>query len=108
MYPAVHPEGHMPGALTAARGLSATPGSTAGTVELSWTPGNNATMHWVYAIRADEMEGGYTFMQASSNNSHTLTGLDSGAEYIVAVSAGKGQLPGGEWSAWTSTRMTPD
>ena len=91
-------------ALTAPTGLTATPG----TLELNWTPGDGATMHWVYAIRADEGEGGYTFMQASSNNSHTLKGLDNGAEYIVAVSAGKGRLPGGEWSAWTSTRMTPD
>ena len=49
-------------------GLTATPGATAGTLELNWTPGDGATMHWVYAIRADEGEGGYTFMQASSNN----------------------------------------
>ena len=113
MYPAVHPEGHMPGALTAVRGLDAEPGSTAGTAEVSWTPGNNATMHWIYAIRADEMEGGYTFMQTSSNNSHTLTGLDSDVEYIVAISAGRGQLiadggDGGEWSAWMYIRVTPD
>ena len=110
MYPADH---HVSGDLTMVSGLTATAGSTAGIVELSWTPGANATMHWIYAIRADEMEGGYTFMQASSNNSHTLTGLDSGVEYIVAISAGMGQLiadggNGGEWSAWRFMRVTPN
>ena len=108
MYPAVHPEGHIQGALTAVDGLSATAGSTTGTAEVSWTSGANATMHWIYAIRADEMEGGYKFEQTSSSNSHTLRGLDSGVEYIVGVSAGRGQLPGGEWSAWMFTRVTPD
>ena len=95
-------------ALMAVSSLSAMPRSTAGTAEVSWTPGNNATMHWIYAIRADEMEGGYTFMLASSNSLHTLTGLDTGVEYIVAISAGRGQLPGGEWSAWTYTMVTPN
>ena len=110
MYPTDH---HVSGDLTTVNGLTATAGSTAGTAEVSWTPGANATMHWIYAIRADEMEGGYTFMQASSNNSHTLTGLDRGVEYIVGISAGTGQLmadggDGGEWSAWMLTRVTPD
>ena len=107
---ALHLEMHEPESndLMPATGLSATAGSTADTAEVTWTPGSNATMHWIYAIRADEMEGGYTFEQTSSNNSHTLTGLDSGVEYIVGVSAGRGQLPGGEWSAWMFTRVTPD
>ena len=106
----LHPDMHEPESndLMPATGLSATPGSTAGTVELSWTPGNNATMHWVYAYRADEGEGGYTFKQADTNSSHTLTGLDSGVEYFVGVSAGRGQLPGGEWSTWMTMRVTPN
>ena len=89
-------------------GLDAVAGTVAGTADVSWTAGANATMHWIYAIRADEMEGGYTFMQTSSNSSHTLTGLDSDVEYIVGVSAGKGTLPGGEWSTWMFTMVTPD
>lgn len=97
-----------PTMLGPATGVSASPGTTAGTAEVTWTPGPAATMHWIYAIRADEGEGGYTFMQASSNSSHTLTGLDSGVEYIVGISAGKGQLPGGEWSDWMFTRVTPN
>ena len=100
-------EDTQPAMLGPATGVNASPGTTAGTAEVTWTPGPAATMHWIYAIRADEGEGGYTFEQASSNSSHTLTGLDSGVEYIVGISAGKGPLPG-EWSAWTFARVTPN
>ena len=105
MYPANH---HVSGDLTTVSGLTPTAGSTAGTVELSWSPGTNATMHWVYAYRVDEGDGGYTFKQADTNSSHILTGLDSDAEYFVGVSAGRGQLPGGEWSNWVTRRATPN
>jgi len=101
--------------LTAPSGLSATAGTASGTVNLSWNRGNNSTMHWVAGIKqADWDAGDYSsviWVRASSNTSHTVTGLDSGAEYVFTVAAGRqaaGQDP--QWSSWVLplARVTPN
>ena len=80
-------------------------GSAAGTVDLSWMAGANATQHWILAIRADGALGGYTWVQASGDSSHTLTGLDGGVAYIFGVNAGN---DADEWAGWVFTTGTPN
>ena len=96
---------HPPSAFTAPSGAMARAGSVAGTVDLSWTAGANATRHWILAIRADGALGGYAWVQASGDSSHTLTALDSGVAYIFGVNAGNAA---NEWAGWTFTTGTPD
>ena len=84
----------------------ATPGTTAGTATVEWTPGDNATMHWVLAIRSDGATDGYVWEMATADSSHTLTGLTSGQTYIVGISAGMGSGDSEEWSDWDFTTVT--
>ena len=89
--------------------LSASVGSVPGTVILSWTSGPNSTEHWVAGIKQSDWDAGnysnVIFTSAQSNSSHSITGLDSGAEYVFTISAGRG----GGWSAWTPLiKVTPN
>ena len=81
--------------------LTATPGNPPGTIVLRWTPGNDATRHWVAGIKQSDLDAGNTasliWTAASGSNTHTVSGLDSGVEYVFAVAAGRGT----EWSGWT-------
>ena len=79
--------------------LTATPGDTPGTILLRWTPGNDATRHWVAGIKQSDLDAGdmsssLIWTAASGRDTHTVSGLDSGAEYVFAVAAGRGS----EWS----------
>ena len=90
-------------------GLTATPGDTAGTLVLRWTPGNDATRHWIAGIKQTDLAAGNSssliWTAADGSNTHTLTGLESGAEYVFAIAAGLGA----EWSTWTPlARGTPN
>ena len=90
-------------------GLTATPGADPGTLVLRWTPGNDATRHWIAGIKQTDLAAGNSasliWTAANSSSTHTLTGLDSGAEYIFAIAAGLGA----EWSAWSAlARGTPN
>ena len=90
-------------------------GATGGTVTLRWTPGANSQMHWVAGIKQSDWDAGdysnVIWTRADSNTMHTVTGLDSGAEYAFTVAAGR-QATGedAEWSAWAVplARATPD
>ncbi len=89
--------------------LKATTGAVPGTVLLSWKEGPNSTEHWVAGIKQSDWDAGnysnVIFTSAQSNSSYSITGLDSGAEYVFAVSAGRG----GAWSDWTPlTKVTPN
>ena len=89
--------------------LTVAAGDTAGTLALRWTPGANATRHWVAGIKQSDWDAGdfsgLIWTAASGADTHTVSGLDSGAEYVFAVAAGRGS----EWSAWTAlARGTPD
>ena len=90
--------------LTAPESPIATAGSAAGTVDLNWMAGANATQHWILAIRADGALTGYTWVQASGHSSHTLTELDSGVAYIFGVNAGNDAE---EWAGWVFTTGIP-
>ena len=81
--------------------LTVMPGDAAGTLALRWMAGANATRHWVAGIKQTDWDAGdfsgLIWTAASSNDTHTVSGLDSGAEYVFAVAAGRGA----EWSGWT-------
>ena len=83
-------------------GLTVAAGDAAGTLVLRWTPGNDATRHWIAGIKQSDLDAGdmsssLIWTVASGSNTHTVSGLDSGAEYVFAVAAGRGS----EWSGWT-------
>ena len=84
-----------------ASNLTATPGDAPGTIVLRWTPGNDATRHWIAGIKQSDLDAGNTgsliWTAASGADTHTVSGLDSGAVYVFAVAAGRGD----EWSGWT-------
>ena len=82
--------------------LTVAAGDAAGTLVLRWTAGANATRHWVAGIKQSDWDAGdfsnLIWTAASGRDMHTVSGLDSGAEYVFAVAAGRGD----EWSAWTA------
>ena len=89
--------------------LTVTAGDTAGTLALRWTAGANATRHWVAGIKQSDWDAGdfsnLIWTAAGSNTMHVVSDLDSGAEYVFAVAAGRGD----EWSGWTGlVRGTPN
>ena len=89
--------------------LTVTPGDGAGTLTLRWTPGANATRHWIAGIKQSDWDAedysNIIWTAASGNDTHAVSGLDSGAVYVFGVAAGRGS----EWSAWSSLeRGTPD
>ena len=88
--------------LGAPSGLTAANGT--GTVTLTWTPGANATVHWVYRIQINQNnqgigQGAYTRTRFPS--SHTFTGLSSGARYAFIVIANRGN----DWSGWSGWQI---
>ena len=100
-------------ALGAASGLSVAAGDTPGTLVLSWTPGAGATRHWIAGIAQPDLDAGdfanLIWTAAQSNTEHTISGVNSGAEYLFAVAAGRTAADGStEWSAWSPfARWTP-
>ena len=89
-----------------ASGLMAAAGADAGTVELTWTPGPNATRHFVAGVKQSDLDAGtpgdsliWTF--ADNPDSHTVTGLDSGEVYLFVVIAGDDD----GWGDWTALEM---
>ena len=89
--------------------LTVAAGDAAGTLVLRWTVGANATRHWVAGIKQSDWDAGdfsgIIWTAASGADTHTVSGLDSGAEYVFAVAAGRGS----EWSGWTGlVRGTAD
>ena len=91
-------------------GMSATASVTGSTaaVTLTWTPGANATRHWIAGIKqADWTAGDFSNViwgEASSSSRHTVANLEVGQEYVFTVTAGNTT----GWSAWAPLfRYTP-
>ena len=89
-----------------ASGLMAAAGADAGMVELTWTPGPNATMHFVAGVKQSDLDAGTAndsliWTAADNPGSHTVTGLDSGEVYLFVVIAGDAD----GWGAWTTAQM---
>ena len=89
-----------------ASGLMAEAGTAAGTVELTWTPGSNATRHFVAGVKQSDLDAGtpgdsLTWEFADDSGSHTVADLDSGEEYLFVVIAGDAD----GWGEWTASQM---
>ena len=96
----------IPSMLGDASGLMAVAGADAGMVELTWTPGPNATRHFVAGVKQSDLDAGTAgdsliWTAADNPGSHTVTGLDSGEVYIFFVIAGDAD----GWGAWTALQM---
>ena len=84
-------------------GLTAAPGSQSGEVALSWSPADNATVHWVYLVKPDGTDGRYWHALAGDAATLTVTGLDAGETYLFLVIAGQEQAAGTTlWSQWSN------
>ena len=84
-------------------GLGATVSSTPGQVSIQWTPGANATQHWIIGYKGEQQ---VVWGKTSSMSSSNINGLESGETHSFAISAGRENR---EWSAWTSyVRVTPN
>ena len=85
-------------------GLAAAPGSQSGEVALSWSPAANATVQWVYLVKADGADGRYwPHALAGDAATLTVTGLDAGEAYYFLVIAGQEQADGTTlWSQWSN------
>ena len=72
-------------------GLTATAGD--GQVTLSWIPGANADIHWVFGItQEDRAAGDYSntiSTEADSNDGHVVMGLENGVTYDFVVRSGQ-------------------
>ena len=99
-------------ALGVASGLHAATGSSPGSVDLTWTPGANATVHWVVGIKQSDLSAGNNgrsyyavWYEVSGWGRHTVTGLEHGVVYVFATAAGRPAASGvgKEWSAWSGT-----
>ena len=93
--------------LGAPSGLTLSAGARAGTVNLTWTPGANATKHWVAGIKQSDLTAGnntnYAVWTATgAAGSYTAAGLARGVEYAFTVTAGRVVSGTNQWSAWTN------
>ena len=78
--------------LGSATGLSAAPGTTAGTVELTWTSGASSTRHWLAGIKVSDWRArdfdNVIFRATTGQSGDTVPGLSSGEEYAFTVISG--------------------
>ena len=92
-----------------AMGLAATLGTDPGDVTLTWTPGANATVHWIAGVRVvnGAIDPDFTpiWHAASGNGTHTVNAPSAG-EYVFAVIAGQTSSGITEWSRWEIVRYT--
>ena len=92
-----------PPPLGGATGLSAMAGADAGTVQLSWMPGPNATRHYLAGVKVSDWSANdfsnVIFRATASNSADTVTGLDSGEQYAFTVLSGNA-------SGWDDTWAT--
>jgi hypothetical protein len=105
-----HDAAPMPvGALGNAMTLMATQGDDPGDVTLTWTPGANATVHWVAGVRIvnGAIDPNFTpiWHAASGDGTHTVNAPTAG-EYVFAVIAGRTSDGTTEWSRWIIHRYT--
>ena len=90
--------------------LSARAGATPGTVVLTWTPGANSDSHFLAGYKQSDLDAGNASVviweAASSRSSHTLTGLESGAQYAITINANRLVDGVTEWSGWSTAWVT--
>ena len=95
-------------------GLSARAGATPGTAVLSWTPGANSDSHFLAGYKQTDLDNGNASVviweEASRRSSHTLTGLESGVQYVITINASRVVDGVTEWSGWATVwaAVTPN
>ena len=84
--------------------LTAGTGDAAGSVTLRWTAGAHADRHWIAGIKVSDWDAGnfdnIIWTRAAANDTHTVTGLEAGAEYAFTVIAGRLVNGVAEWGSW--------
>ena len=93
--------------------LSVTTGDEPGTLILRWETSDLAQRHWVAGIKQSDWDanefGNVIWEAAQSSTMHTLEGLESGAEYVFSITAGRGEGAATRWSPWAPlARGTPE
>ena len=81
--------------------LQATPAGS-GEVRLTWTPGANATVHYVAFMKAGGTWEVWPDGLTGGARGVTITGLTAGQSYWFTVIAGRGPSGSTEWSQWSS------
>ena len=88
--------------LGSATGLSAVASATAGTVELSWTAGTSSTRHYLAGVKVSDWRANdfsnVIFRATTSQNSDTVSGLDSGQQYAFTVLSGDNDTWDDTWA----------
>ena len=86
-----------------ATGLSAASGTTAGTAMVTWTPGANASLQWIWAAPSDNSAGMWSTQIAGDAGSYTFSGLTSGMSYwFIAISGQTNAAGETSYSGWTN------
>ena len=91
-----------------AMGLVGEVGSEGSTIELTWTVGDNADIHWVFGIHTSNDIDSLIWTKADASDSHTvdMTGKPRGS-YTFFVIAGQTDDAGdAKWSDWTPGAVT--
>ena len=85
-------------------GLSAAPGSSAGSVMLRWSPAVMADLHWAYLVKPNGSGGRFWTASAGDADSAIITGLEAGQRHLFIVIAGQEQASGDayKWSEWSN------
>ena len=86
-----------------AMGLAGAIGAESNTIELTWTVGDNADIHWVFGIHTSNDIDSLIWTKADASDSHTvdMTGKPRGS-YTFFVIAGQTDDAGdAKWSDWT-------
>jgi hypothetical protein len=72
-------------------------------LNVSWTPGENATVHYVWAFPVGGTKGEWSAPASGEDTMVTMTGLTSGKSYWFIAVAGRddgGQIKWSKWSEW--------
>ena len=91
-----------------AMGLVGAIGSESNTIELTWTVGDNADIHWVFGIHTSNDIDSLIWTKADASDSHAvdMTGKPRGS-YTFFVIAGQTDDAGDtKWSDWTPGTVT--
>ena len=79
-----------------------------GQVRLTWSPGANADVQWLWSVKADGTGGQY--IEASGITSIvTVAGLENGQNYWFTIIAGRnvnGIQEWSQWSQWVNSRVS--
>ena len=79
-----------------------------GQVRLTWSPGANADVQWLWSVKADGTGGKY-FEASGITSIVTVAGLENGQNYWFTIIAGRnvnGIQEWSQWSQWVNSRVS--